>query len=95
MMPIIDAEHRVKEFYFMSNREAPTTLAAFDKFRRLYETQTSKRIKRVRFNNEFAVPKEWEDYCHEHGIRIEPTTPYPSQMNGISERTICTTTDDI
>ena len=79
----------------MSNREAPTTLAAFDKFRQLYKTQTSKRIKRVRFDNEFAVPKEWEDYCNKHGIHIKPTTPYSSQMNGISKRTIHTTTDDI
>lgn len=47
MMPIIDAEHRVKEIYFIPNREAPTTLSAFDKYRRLYETQTSKKIKRV------------------------------------------------
>ena len=95
MMSIIDAEHWVKEVYFTPNKEAPTTLAAFDKYRRLYETQTSKKIRQVWFDNEFAVPKEWVDYCNEHGICIEPMIPYSSQMNGISEHTIHTLTDDI
>ena len=95
MMPIIDAEHPVKEIYFTLNREAPTTLSAFDKYWHLYETQTSKKIKQVRFDNEFAVPKEWTDYCNKYRIHIEPTIPYLLQMNGISERAICTITDDI
>ena len=87
-MPIVDAEHRVREIYFLSNKEAPTTLQVFDKYRCLYETQTGKKIKRVRFDGEFDASKDWGDYCIEHGIRVEPTPPYSSQANGIAERSI-------
>ncbi len=74
------------------NKEAPATLAIFDKFHCLYETQTSKKIKQVWFDNEFEVSKEWMDYCAEHGIRVEPTPPYSSAANEISEWAIQTTT---
>ena len=48
----------------------------------------------MRFDGEFAAPTEWIEYCAEHGMRVESTTPHSSEMNGIAEHGICTTTTD-
>ncbi len=37
----------------------------------------------------------WRDYCQCHGIIHELTTPYSSAQNGLAERAICTTIDNI
>lgn len=95
MMPIIDAEHCVKEVYFTPNKESLMTLSAFDKFHNLLENQTGKRVKRVQFDNKFNLSKEWQDYCTENRIFIEPTPPYSSQSNRITERAIGITTADM
>ena len=94
MMLIVDAQYRIKEAYFTHNREAPVMLAIFNKYQKLYKTQTGRQIKRVRFDGEFAAPTEWIEYCAEHGMRVKSTTPHSSEMNGIAERGIRTTTAD-
>ena len=42
MMLVVDAQQCIKEVYFTHMREATTTLTIFDKYRKLYETQTRK-----------------------------------------------------
>ena len=94
LMLIIDAEVRLKEAYFLPNKEAPTTLTAFNMFHRNYKTQTKKKITRLRIDNEFASANIWKNYCIEHGIHLEPTAPHTSQANGIAERGIGITIAD-
>jgi len=37
----------------------------------------------------------WEEYCQEHNILHEFTAPYSSAQNGLAERAIRTTMDDV
>jgi len=37
----------------------------------------------------------WEDYCKLHNIVHEFSAPYSSAQNGLAERAICTTMDDV
>ena len=93
-MPIIDMEVQLKEVYFLPNKEAPTTLSAFNMFHCNYETQMKKKITRLRIDNEFMSANIWKNYCGKHGIHLEPIAPHMSQANGIAERGIGITIAD-
>jgi hypothetical protein len=58
------------------------------------ENQTGNTVKRLRLDNapEF-VSQKVKDYCKEKGIRLEPTTYYTPEQNGISERSMRTITE--
>jgi transposase InsO family protein len=55
----------------------------------MFESQTSQRIKRIRFDNakEFCSNNLLKLYADD-GIKIEKTHPHSSFSNGLAERTI-------
>ena len=73
---------------------APLFITVFDVFRTKAEKLTGKKIRHVRTDRAFES-KAWEDYCQLHGITHEFTAPYSSAQNGLAERAIRTTIDDV
>jgi hypothetical protein len=63
-------------------------------FRTTAETTTGKKICHLRTNRAFNSAA-WRDYCQAHGIIHEFTAPYSSAQNGLAERAIRTTMDDV
>jgi hypothetical protein len=55
------------------------------------ETQTGNKVKRLRLDNapEF-VSGQVKNWCKSKGIRLEPTTTYTPEQNGVSERSMRT-----
>ncbi len=85
MMVIVDSGTSFKEGEFLADKSDETTVAAFDRFRKMAETQTGRKVKRVRADRAFAGTK-WAEYCAEHGIILELTAPHSSAQNGLAER---------
>ncbi len=92
-MILVDSGTGYKGGEFLADKSDDTTVAAFDKWRKLAETQTGKKVKRVKADRAFAGTK-WVDYCAEHGIILELTAPHSSAQNGLAERAIRTTMED-
>lgn len=59
----------------------------FKIFKKMVETKAGKVIKCLRTNRggEY-ISNEFADYCKEHGIKRQLTTPNTPQQNGIAER---------
>src|SRR6266704_1053942 len=55
---------------------------------------TGRKIRKLRMDRAFDS-HAWEEYCQEHGIIHEFTAPYSSAQNGLAERAIQTTMDDV
>jgi transposase InsO family protein len=73
--------------YFLTGKTSEEVLKRFLEFKALFETQTGKRIKALRYDNGESTPRmpsRW--FCVEVGIKRELTVPYTPQQNGISER---------
>ncbi|KAJ7585784.1 hypothetical protein C8J56DRAFT_1053091 [Mycena floridula] len=47
MMMVVDAGTKVKDAFFISNKESATMLAAFDSYQKQFETQTEHKIKHL------------------------------------------------
>ena len=94
LMIIVDAGTSFKYGAYLSDKSDPTTLEAFEIFRNRVETATGKKIRRLRTDNAFESAA-WTDYCQRHGITHEFTAPYSSAQNGLAERAIRTTMDDV
>ena len=63
-------------------------LLVFQRFVTLVETQTSKKVKCLRFDNGGAfVSKEFQYVCDAKVIKREITAPYNPPQNGVSKRT--------
>ncbi|SJK98299.1 uncharacterized protein ARMOST_01564 [Armillaria ostoyae] len=93
LMILIDSETGYKDGEFLTDKSDDTTMAAFDKWRKLAEMQTGKNVKHVKADHAFARTK-WVDYCAKHGIILELTAPHSSTQNGLAERAICMTMED-
>jgi len=80
------------------NKEIPTflmsTITAFDTFRAKAESLTGRKIRRLRTDRAYESVA-WEEYCKQHSITHEFTAPYSSAQNGLAERAIRTTMDDV
>ena len=94
LMIIIDAGTSYKYGAYLADKSDPTTLAAFEVFRAMAETLTGKKIRRLRTDRAFESAA-WMEYCQRHGITHEFTAPYSSAQNGLAERAIRTTIDDV
>ena len=94
LMIIVDAGTSFKYGAYLSDKSDITTLSVFDVFRAKAEKLTGKKIRHVRTDRAFES-KAWEDYCQLHGITHEFTAPYSSTQNGLAERAIRTTIDDV
>lgn len=93
MMIFVDSGTSFKAGEFLADKADETTVAAFDRYRRMAETQTGRKIKRVRADRAFAGEK-WTKYCEEHGIILELTAPHSSAQNGLAERALHMTMED-
>ncbi len=84
IMIFVDSGTSFKAGEFLVDKADDTTLAAFDRYRKMAETQTGQKVKRVRADQAFTGAK-WVDYCTEHGILLELTAPHSSAQNGLAE----------
>jgi transposase InsO family protein len=94
LMIIVDAGTSYKYGAYLSDKSDATTLAAFEVFRAKAETTTGHKLRCLQTDRAFESTA-WRDYCQTHGITHEFTAPYSSAQNGLSERVIRTTMDDM
>ncbi len=94
MMIFMDSGTSFKVGEFLADKADDTTMAAFDKYRHMAETQTGRKVKQVRADRAFAGEK-WVQYCIEHGILLELTAPHSSVQNGLAEHALYTTMEDM
>ena len=94
MMMIVDAGTSTKYGAYLQDKSDTSTIAGLDAFRITAETITGKKIRRLRTDRAFESAA-WKEYCHTHGIIHEFTAPYSSAQNGLAERAIRTTLDDV
>ena len=94
LMIIIDAGTSYKYGAYLADKSDPTTLATFEIFRANAEMVTGRRVCRLRTDRAYESGA-WTEYCQRHGITHEFTAPYSSAQNGLAERAIRTTIDDV
>ena len=94
LMIIIDAGTSYKYGAYLHDKSDLTTLATFEIFRAQAETVTGKKIRRLRTDRAYELAA-WGEYCQRNGITHEFTAPYSSAQNGLAERAIRTTIDDV
>ena len=94
LMIIVDAGTSYKWGAYLSDKSDSITLAAFESFRTRAETTTSRKVRELRTDGAFGSAA-WEAYCQQHGITHEVTAPHSSAQNGLAERAIRTTMDDV
>jgi hypothetical protein len=93
-MPIVDGGTSYKYGAYLADKSDLSTIAAFDTFRTRGESMTGRKIRRLRTDRAYDSAA-WGAYCQEHGIIHEFTAPYSSAQNGLAERAIRTTLDDV
>jgi len=93
-MPVVDAGTSYKYGAYLSDKSDSSTITAFDAFRVEAESMTGRKIRRLRTDRAYDS-SAWNDYCQRHGIVHEFTAPYSSAQNGLAERAIRTTMDDV
>lgn len=86
MMQAVDGKSTHTERYYLTDKNAETTLAAFKSYHIMAKWQTGKKLKCVRTDGggEFCN-KLWDAYCKESGIIHMITSAYSSQSNGVVE----------
>ena len=93
-MPIVDGGTSYKYGAYLSDKSDSSTITAFDAFRVEAESLSGCRIRRLRTDRAYNS-SAWAEYCQQHGIVHEFTAPYSSAQNGLAERAIRTTMDDV
>jgi histone deacetylase 1/2 len=93
-MPIVDAGSSYKHGAYLSDKSDSSTIAAFNTFRVEAESLSGRKVRRIRTDHAYDT-SAWKDYCRTHGIIHEFTAPYSSAQNGLAERAIRTTMDDV
>src|SRR5271168_4707984 len=94
LMIIVDGGTSYKYGLYLPDKSDATTIPAFNDFRIRAETLTGRKIRQLRTDHAFESAA-WETYCKSHGITHEFTAPYSSAQNGLAERAIRTTIDDV
>ena len=94
LMIIVDAGMSYKYGAYLADKSDSTTLAAFETFQAHAESLSGKKIRRLHTDGAFETTT-WKDYCQRNSITQELTAPYSSSQNGLSERAIRTTIDDV
>ena len=93
-MPIIDVETSYKHSAYLSDKSDASTIAAFNDFHAKGEALSGCKVRWLWTDHAFES-MAWEDYCHSHNILHEFLAPYSSAQNGLVERGIHTTMEDI
>ena len=94
LMIIVDAGTSYKHGVYLADKSDSTTLAAFEIFRSQAETTTGRKVRQLRTDGAFDTTA-WREYCQQKGVIHEFTAPYSSAQNGLAERAIRTTIDDV
>lgn len=94
LMIIVDAGTSYKYGAYLPDKLDSTTLAAFEVFRTKSEALTGRKICRLRTDGAFDTAA-WREYSQKHGLTHELSAPYSSSQNGLAERAIRTTMDDV
>ena len=93
-MPVVDGGSSYKYGAYLSDKSDSSTITAFDEFRVHAESLSGHKVRRIRTDRAYET-SAWKEYCHKHGIIHEFTAPYSSAQNGLAERAIRTTMDDV
>ena len=93
-MIIVDVGTSYKYGAYLTDKSDTTTLAASDIFRRQAETTTGHKMHQLRCDGAFGTTA-WKDYFQRLGITQELSAPYSSSQNGLAERAIRTTIEDV
>ena len=91
---IVDAGTSHKYGVYLQDKSDTSTIAGFEAFCTTAETLTGRKIRRVR-PDQALDSNDWKEYCQKHSIIHEFTAPYSSAQNGLAERAIRTTMDDV
>src|SRR6202522_1277904 len=94
LMIIVDAATSFKYGAYLSDKTDSTTLTSFEVFSAQAELSTGRKVHRLHTDGAFEMAA-WKDYCQRNGITHELTAPYSSSQNGLAERAIRTTIDDV
>lgn len=95
LMIIVDAGTSYKHGAYLPDKSDATTLAAFEDFRvRVEALAGNKKLRRIRSDGAFDSPA-WRDYYTSRGVIHETSMPYSSAQNGLAERAIRTTIEDV
>lgn len=87
MMVAVDGGSSHITVYFLSRKDAATTLTAFTIYHAESERQTGRKLREVRVDAGWEwVNKSWSTYFGTHGIVLHVTTPYAHAQNGVAER---------
>ena len=93
-MPVVDGGSSYKYGAYLPDKSDSSTIAAFDAFRVEAESLSGRKIRRLRTDRAYDS-SAWTEYCQRHGIVHDFTAPYSSAQNGLAERAIRTTMDDV
>ncbi|CAJ2658330.1 unnamed protein product [Trifolium pratense] len=80
---IDDHSRKVWAFVLKSKDQV---LGAFKQFHASVERETGRKLKCIRADNGGEYRGPFEEYCKEHGIKLEKTVPKTPQHNGVAER---------
>ena len=94
LMIIVDGGTSCKFGAYLPDKADSSTLEAFEVFRQKAEIVTGGKVRRLRTDGAFDSVA-WRSYLNDRGITHEPTAPYSSAQNGLAERAIRTTIDDV
>lgn len=94
LMIIVDGGSSYKYGAFLADKLDLTVLGVFEIFRNQAKTLTGRKVQRIRSDGAFNSGS-WMGYYQKHGITHESSAPYSSAQNGLAERAIRTTIDDV
>ena len=67
-------------------RSKDEALEMFQHFKNEVENQLDRKIKVIRSDRGGDYEAHFGDFCSQHGIKHQTTTPYSPQQNGVAER---------
>lgn len=94
LMVIVDSGSSYKHGSFLADKSDLTVLEAFNVFHNTAEMLTGRKIRRLQSDGAFNSGM-WVEFYQRHGITHESSAPYLSTQNGLAERAIWTTIDDV
>ena len=84
----------LKHRAYLPDKLDSTTLAVFEVFHAKSEVLTGRKPHCLQTDSAFDTAA-WREYDQKHGITHELTAPYSSSQNGLAERAIRMTMDDV
>lgn len=84
-MKFVDEATHFTVVYFLKSKDQ--SLECFKNYVSFSERETNCKVKKLRSDNggEY-ISKEWEEFCHQLGIRHSMGPPHSPEMNGTAER---------